>query len=56
MGPSQRIHIAWAGQSPDSSAACGRLAGGDYRVVYVIDDDIVTVTVVRLGHRRNAYR
>ena len=29
---------------------------GDYRVMYAIDDDIVTVTALRLGHRRSAYR
>jgi mRNA interferase RelE/StbE len=40
----------------------GQLSGmwsarrGDYRVVYSIDDDIVTVTVLRLGHRRDVYR
>ena len=40
----------------------GQLSGmwsarrGDYRVVYSIDDDIVTVTLLRLGHRRDVYR
>ncbi|MCX6432900.1 MAG: type II toxin-antitoxin system RelE/ParE family toxin [Actinobacteria bacterium] len=40
----------------------GKLTGlwsvrrGDYRVVYSIDDDVVTVTILRLGHRRDAYR
>ena len=40
----------------------GQLSGmwsarrGDYRVVYSIDVDIVTVTVLRLGHRRDVYR
>jgi len=29
---------------------------GDYRVVYSIEDDVITVTVLRLGHRRDAYR
>ena len=29
---------------------------GDYRVVYLIDDDVVTVTVVRVGPRRSVYR
>jgi mRNA interferase RelE/StbE len=40
----------------------GRLTGlhsarrGDYRVLYEIDDDAMTVTVVRVAHRTHAYR
>lgn len=40
----------------------GELAGfwsarrGQYRVVYTIHDEIVTVTIVRVAHRRDAYR
>ncbi|MCA1676938.1 MAG: type II toxin-antitoxin system RelE/ParE family toxin, partial [Actinobacteria bacterium] len=33
-----------------------RLRVGDYRVVYVVQDDVVLVTVVRVAHRREAYR
>lgn len=33
-----------------------RLRVGDYRVVYVIEDDRLVVLVVRLGHRREVYR
>jgi mRNA interferase RelE/StbE len=33
-----------------------RIRVGDYRVVYLIDDDVVVVTVVRIGHRREVYR
>ncbi len=29
---------------------------GDYRVVYDISDHTVTVTIVRIGHRRGVYR
>jgi mRNA-degrading endonuclease RelE of RelBE toxin-antitoxin system len=29
---------------------------GEYRVVYAIDADTITVTAIRLGHRRDAYR
>jgi mRNA interferase RelE/StbE len=29
---------------------------GEYRVVYRIDDSVVTVSVIRIGHRRDAYR
>jgi mRNA interferase RelE/StbE len=33
-----------------------RLRSGDYRVVYSIEDDVITVTVIRMGHRRDIYR
>jgi mRNA interferase RelE/StbE len=32
-----------------------RIRVGDYRVVYVIADKIVTVTIVRVRHRKDAY-
>jgi mRNA interferase RelE/StbE len=33
-----------------------RIRVGPYRVVYTIDDTIVTVVVVKVGHRRDVYR
>jgi mRNA interferase RelE/StbE len=33
-----------------------RLRAGDYRVVYEIDDQAHTVTVLHVGHRRDIYR
>ena len=33
-----------------------RIRSGDYRIVYDIDDSTSTVTVVRIGHRREIYR
>jgi len=33
-----------------------RIRVGRYRVVYTIDDEIVTVFVVKVGHRRDIYR
>ncbi|MGH3523833.1 MAG: type II toxin-antitoxin system RelE family toxin [Mycobacterium sp.] len=33
-----------------------RLRIGNYRVIYVVRDDVVLVTVVRVAHRREAYR
>lgn len=33
-----------------------RIRVGDYRVIYEIADEIVTVTVVEIGHRREIYR
>ena len=43
---------------------CEKLAGvelyrirqGSYRIVYSIEDDVLTVWVVKVGHRREVYR
>jgi mRNA interferase RelE/StbE len=33
-----------------------RVRVGDYRIIYIVDDDILLVVVVTLGHRREVYR
>ena len=33
-----------------------RLRVGDYRVVYVVENRILLVTIIRLGHRKDVYR
>lgn len=33
-----------------------RVRQGDYRVVSSVDDDVKVVLVVKVGHRRDAYR
>ena len=33
-----------------------RVRTGDYRIVYEIDDQVLIVLVVALGHRRDIYR
>jgi mRNA interferase RelE/StbE len=33
-----------------------RLRQGDYRVLYSIEDARTTVTIVKIGHRREVYR
>jgi mRNA interferase RelE/StbE len=33
-----------------------RVRSGDYRVLYRIEDDVLTVVVVDAGHRREIYR
>lgn len=33
-----------------------RVRQGDYRIVYEINDDVITVWVVKVGHRREVYR
>jgi len=39
-----------------SGAELYRIRQGDYRVVYDIQDAVLTVLVVRVGHRREAHR
>lgn len=33
-----------------------RIRIGDYRIIYEIDDEIILVTVVSAGHRKNVYK
>ncbi len=33
-----------------------RVRVGDYRIIYVVADDLLLVVVVALGHRRDVYR
>ncbi|RNL60001.1 type II toxin-antitoxin system RelE/ParE family toxin [Nocardioides marmoriginsengisoli] len=33
-----------------------RVRTGDYRIVYEIEDDVLRVLVVAVGHRRDSYR
>ena len=33
-----------------------RIRQGNYRILYMIEDEIITVTVVKVGHRRDVYR
>ncbi len=35
--------------------AAWRIRIGDYRVIYEIEDDILVVTVITAGHRRDVY-
>lgn len=32
-----------------------RVRVGDYRIIYTVEDDVLLVVVVRLGHRRDVY-
>ena len=32
-----------------------RVRVGDYRIIYTVDNDVLLVVVVRLGHRRDIY-
>jgi mRNA interferase RelE/StbE len=33
-----------------------RIRVGNYRVIYVVEDDRLLVMVVRVGHRKDVYR
>ena len=33
-----------------------RIRVGDYRIVYLIEDRVLLICVVRIGHRRGVYR
>jgi mRNA interferase RelE/StbE len=33
-----------------------RLRQGNYRILYTINDLIITVTIVKIGHRRDVYQ
>ncbi len=33
-----------------------RIRCGDYRVVYSVEDVVLVVTIVKVGHRRDVYR
>jgi len=33
-----------------------RIRSGDYRIVYRIQNELLTVLIIRIGHRRDAYR
>ncbi len=45
-------------------AGCEKLSGhdkyrirqGNYRILYTIEDDVLVVTVIRIGDRRDVYR
>ena len=32
-----------------------RIRIGDYRVVYAINDEVLTIAVVKIAHRKNVY-
>ena len=33
-----------------------RVRSGDYRAIYCLEDDLLVVLVVKVGHRRDIYR
>ena len=54
--------IALLGEDPRPPASrplrgrpAWRVRVGDYRVIYTIEDDVLLVVVITLGHRRDVY-
>ncbi len=45
---------AWAKKLSGREEYRGRQ--GNYRILYVINDDVLVVTVVKAGHRKSVYR
>ena len=39
-----------------SRLGCYRVRIGDYRIVYSINDKIINVLILKIGHRRDVYR
>lgn len=33
-----------------------RVRQGDYRILYVLDEDIITIYVIKIGHRKSIYK
>lgn len=33
-----------------------RIRVGDYRIVYQVEEEVLTVIIIRIGHRREIYR
>jgi len=33
-----------------------RIRQGDYRIIYIIEDDTLIIIVIKVGHRRDVYR
>lgn len=63
-GPRRRIDAAiWALAGDPRPHGCRKMSGseeyrirvGDYRVLYEIEDAVLRVLVVKVGHRRDVY-
>lgn len=52
--------LAYDPRPPSSEKLTGaekyRIRQGKYRILYTIEDDIVTVTIIKIGHRRDGYQ
>lgn len=44
------------GAEPVKTTGHLRVRAGDYRIIYQVEDDVLTVLIIRIGHRREVYR
>ncbi len=57
----RKIHnLADNPRPPDCKKLTGeekyRIRSGNYRILYLIEENILTIYVVKIGHRRDVYR
>ena len=57
----KRIQALAQNPRPDDSKRLSRkeqyrVRQGDYRIVYSVDDKVMAVEIVKIGHRREVYR
>ena len=45
-----------AGSEKLSGQECYRIRQGVYRIIYEVSDELLVVTVVKVGHRKQVYR
>jgi mRNA interferase RelE/StbE len=45
-----------SGIAMQGGARAWRYRVGDYRMIAEIDDDIITIYIIKIGHRREVYR
>ena len=43
-------------KKPEGEENADRIRVGDYRVLYQVQDDVLFILVVRIGHRKDVYR
>lgn len=51
-----RTNLSAGGVLKGELGGLRRIRAGVYRVVYELKDDVLTVLVVRIGHRKDIYR
>jgi mRNA interferase RelE/StbE len=49
-------HLPVGAKKLEGEAKLYRLRSSDYRIIFQIDDDSKTITIVKIGHRRDVYR
>ena len=55
--PHTQAHEARRGTGSDEPKPPGadKVEGYEYRIVYAVEDEVLTVVIIRIGHRRESY-